>query len=57
MAKREVVVAFANRDSLDVFTEDGNNYDPSKFHSHVDKSCDYNTVPCSKTALTLTCVR
>lgn len=44
MARRAVIVAFTNRNSLDVFTDDGNAYDPSKFHSYVDDSIYLTTV-------------
>ena len=33
-AEKAIVVAFTNMDSLDVFTEDRNYYDPSKFHDY-----------------------
>lgn len=44
MARRAVIVAFTNRNSLDVFTDDGNAYDPSKFHSYEDDSIYLTTV-------------
>jgi len=37
-AMRAAVVAFTNRYADDVFTNDGNNYDISKFHSYADIS-------------------
>lgn len=40
-ALRAAVVAFTNRFALDVFTEDGNNYDVSKFHSYADTSGNF----------------
>lgn len=36
MARRAVVVAMTNCQATDVFTDDGNAYDPSKFHSYSD---------------------
>lgn len=36
MARRAVVVAMTNCQATDVFTEDGNSYDTSKFHSYSD---------------------
>jgi hypothetical protein len=40
LAKRAAVVAFTNYYALDVFSEDGNNFDASKFHSYADASGD-----------------
>ncbi|MCR5449765.1 MAG: PASTA domain-containing protein [Solobacterium sp.] len=36
-AKKAIVVAFTNNSSIDVFTDDGNYYDPAKLHGY-----DYN---------------
>lgn len=33
-AKKAIIVAFTNECASDVFTADGNNYDPSKFHGY-----------------------
>ena len=44
MARRAAVVAITNRDATDVFTDDGNAYDVSKFHSYGDRSGYYMTV-------------
>lgn len=38
LAKRAAVVAFTNYYALDVFFEDGNSFDVSKFHSYADTS-------------------
>ncbi len=40
-ARAAVVVAFTNRFATDVFTDDGNDYDPEKFHAYGDKSGYY----------------
>ena len=44
MARRAVVVAMTNCQATDVFTDDGNSYDPSKFHSYNDIEDFFMTV-------------
>ncbi len=44
MAKRAIIVAMTNHNAIDVFSEDGNTRDPSKFHSYSDKSDYYITI-------------
>lgn len=44
MAKRVAIVAMTNSWATDVFMEDGNTYDPTKFHSYADLSGFYMTV-------------
>ncbi len=41
-AKRSAVVAITNSFAIDVFAEDGNTYDVSKFHSYADTSGNVN---------------
>lgn len=43
-AKRAVVVAMTNRQAVDVFKEDGNTYDTTKFHSYSDTTDYYMTI-------------
>lgn len=43
-AKRAVIVAMTNCQAPDVFTSDGNNYDPSRFHGYADTSGFYMSV-------------
>ncbi|NLI22316.1 MAG: hypothetical protein GX418_12335 [Clostridiales bacterium] len=38
IAQRAVIVAMTNCQSIDVFMDDGNHYDPSKFHSYADET-------------------
>lgn len=44
MARRAVVVAMTNCQATDVFTDDGNSYDPTKFHSYSDIDGFFMTV-------------
>ncbi len=43
-ARKVIIVAMTNAEAIDVFNDDGNTYDPSKFHSYTDRSGDYLTL-------------
>ncbi len=43
-ARKVIIVAMTNAQATDVFNDDGNTYDPSKFHSYTDRSGDYMTL-------------
>ena len=43
-ARKVIIVAMTNAQATDVFNDDGNSYDPSKFHSYTDRSGDYMTL-------------
>ena len=43
-ARKVIIVAMTNAQATDVFSDDGNTYDVSKFHSYTDRSGDYMTL-------------
>ena len=43
-ARKVIIVAMTNGQATDVFNDDGNTYDLSKFHSYTDRSGDYMTL-------------
>jgi len=38
IAQRAIIVAMTNCQSIDVFTDDGNHHDPTKYHSYTDET-------------------